>query len=86
MSNKTKSNIVTSYFFYMFCRWCREECVKVFPGYMTDHMWSKWVRCTTPSSSGAAERFYADLDEGNREKIVARACELYSGSSEIDKC
>jgi hypothetical protein len=30
---------------------------------------------------GAAERFYAELSESNRNKLVSRAIEVYDGDS-----
>ena len=92
---RTNENIVSSYFYYMWNRWSKEECATVF-GNMAGHFWEKWCHLSNSSPSGAAERLYAELGNDARHKIVERACELYDGQrlasekeedeSQIDVC
>ena len=78
-------NDVTSFFFYMWNAWCKEECQKAFsaPGNDWQHFWNKWLGiCKEHSVYGAAERFYAELSNYNRNLLVKRATEVYEGDSE----
>lgn len=78
-------NDVTSFFFYMWNAWCKEECQKAFsaPGNDWQHFWNKWLAiCEKYSVYGAAERFYAELSNHNRDLLVKRATEVYEGDSE----
>lgn len=77
--DNSKVNIVSSFFFYMWNTWCKEECQKVF-GSMYEHFWSKWCSLATPSASGSSEKFYSALSEYNRRLLVNRACEIYDGA------
>ena len=75
---RTNENIVSSFFYYMWNRWSKAECETVF-GSMAGHFWAKWCGLSSTTLSGAAERFYAELGNNARDKIVERACELYDG-------
>ncbi|MFU2375062.1 hypothetical protein [Phocaeicola plebeius] len=75
---RTKVNIVSSFMFYMWNRWSREECMHVFNN--DPHFWNKWEYACENGTMGAAERFYAELSDHNREVLVNRACELYDGN------
>ena len=78
-------NDVTSFFFYMWNKWRREECEVVYgKGCLSSHFWNKWVYiCKQYGTYGATERFYAELSENNRALLVARAIECYDGMREI---
>lgn len=85
LNNLPSQNDVTSFMFYMWNRWCKEECMKVFgDGHIGEHIWSKWCGACDKmgSSRGAAEIFYAELSTGNRDKLVRRATECYEGMEE----
>lgn len=71
-------NAVSSFFYYMWNAWCEEEC-KVVYGDMYRHFWEKWSLMTDKGIFGAAERFYAELTDRYREKLVERAVSLYDG-------
>lgn len=77
---RTNENIVTSFFFYMWNAWGEEECKAVF-GSLYKHFWEKWNSVASKSTYGAAERFYAELSENNRELLVNRAVALYNGKA-----
>lgn len=79
---RSKENIVSSFFYYMWCRWSQEECDTVF-GYMSEHFWEKWNRYAKLTAHGATERFYADLSENYRHLLVERACLLYDGKRDL---
>jgi hypothetical protein len=81
-NGRTPVNIVTCYFHYMWCRWDEEECQRVFH-WNWEHFWSKWCSCCNPSSSGAAERFFSALGQGNDKLLVDRACECYDRDHRI---
>lgn len=78
-----KSNNVTSFMFYMWNRWSKEECKHIY-GIKWEHFWDKWLwvykRLNGPH--GAAEVFYSELSTGNRNKLVERALECYDGMDE----
>ena len=78
---------VSSFFYYMWNDWCKDECQKVFTGSGTNwqHFWSKWCGyCEDYGVHGAAERFYAALSDGNRRLLVKRALEVRDGDSRVD--
>lgn len=58
-------NAVSSFFYYMWNAWSKEECKAVF-GDMYRHFWDKWSALADKSIFGAAERFFAELSETTR--------------------
>ena len=81
-------NDVTSFFFYMWNKWCESEAKIVFAdscgGYK--HYWNKWVYfCNEYGCRAAVDMLYGELDEGNRDKLVASALECFDGMSEKKK-
>ncbi len=79
---RTQENIVSSYFYYMWCGWgTKEECIYVFGKVLGEHFWEKWCGIYHENRRGAAEIFYAELSTDNRRKLVERACEVYNGDS-----
>lgn len=81
---RTKENIVSSFFYYMWCCWSESECDVVFGG-MSEHFWSKWCHFSSHSSRGAAEQFYAELSDDNQRRLVQRACQLYNGRQNLQQ-
>ena len=84
---RKEPNDTTSFFYYMWNAWSKEECQKAFKGGPTDweHIWNKWCGiCSEHSVYGAAERLYAELSKANRDLLVKRALEVYDGDSRID--
>lgn len=78
-----EANIVSSYFYYMWNCWCKEECKIVFADLDWDHFWSKWCAiCQNLGVSGAAEVFWGELGISYRKKLIGRACEMYDGMCE----
>lgn len=77
-------NAVSSFFYYMWNAWSKEECKVVFGG-MYKHFWEKWNSQAGKSIYGAAERFYAELSECNRTLLVERAVSLYDGKAKREK-
>ena len=76
-------NKATSLLFYMWNRWCLEECKIVFKDGDWNHFWNKWCGYNSEYGRfGAVEDFYASLTNDNRDKLVRRACEMYDGSRE----
>ncbi|MDM8269981.1 hypothetical protein QUW50_13195 [Barnesiella viscericola] len=64
----------------MWNAWNEDEC-KVVYGEMYRHFWGKWSQMTDKGVFGAAERFYAELTDHYREKLVERAVSLYDGKA-----
>lgn len=62
-------NAVSSFFYYMWNAWSEEECRTVFKE-MYPHFWEKWSLMTDKGVFGASERFYAELTDHYREKLV----------------
>lgn len=73
-------NAVSSFFYYMWNAWCEEEC-KIVYGNMYRHFWEKWSMMTDKGIFGASERFYAELTDHYREKLVERAVSLYDSKA-----
>ena len=76
--NYPAENAVSSFFYYMWNAWSKEECEIVLGG-MCKHFWEKWNSFANDSIFGAAERFYAALSENNRKLLVERAVSIYDG-------
>lgn len=85
ITRRSNENIVSSFMFYMWNRWSRQECDIVF-GAMSGHLWGKWLGCAQETTCGAAENFYAVLSDENREKLVQRACLCYDGRRNLPVC
>ena len=82
-SREKFKNDATSLLFYMWNRWCLEECKIVFKDGDWNHFWNKWCGYNSEYGRfGAVEDFYASLTNDNRDKLVRRACEMYDGSRE----
>lgn len=80
---KKEMNIVSSYFYYMWNAWSKQECEIVFAQSDWKHFWNKWGEaCNRGGVSGAAERLWAELSDTYREPLIKRACELYDGRCE----
>lgn len=79
-----ENNDVTSFFYYMWNRWGREECEIAFRGCDYNHFWNKWCEAydTMGGPRGAAELFYMMLSDTYRDKLVKRALECYDGMTE----
>ena len=71
-------NAVSSFFYYMWNAWSKEECKAVF-GDMYRHVWDKWSSSADNAIFGAAERFFAGLSENYQKLLVERAVTLYDG-------
>lgn len=65
-------NEVTNFMWYIFNKWTKEECEYLF-GYLAEHIWNKWK-----VYNHDALRWYAELDNECRQKLVDRANEIYS--------
>lgn len=68
------NNEVTNFMYYMYSNWCIGEAKKVFGDNLGEHIFAKWVH----HRSGLGDLFwYSELDDVRRNKIVARANEIY---------
>lgn len=77
--NKIGTNFVTSFHYYMWNAWCKDECKKVFPELYL-HFWGKWEYLTQKHSAlTAISAFYAEISDEYRYNLVSRAIELYDG-------
>ena len=79
-TNNQAEHALSSFFYYMWNAWSEDEC-KVVYGEMYRHFWGKWSQMTDKGAFGAAERFYAELTDHYREKLVERAVSLYDGKA-----
>ena len=83
LERRAFKNDATSLFFYMWNCWSEEECKKAFADGDYNHFWNKWCGYSEECGRfGAVERFYAELSNDNRDKLLKRACEMYDGSRE----
>ena len=81
-------NQVTSFMFYMWNEWSKEECEKAFAEKATcgwTHLWNKWVSAcnNNPSRWGAVEEFYAELSDTNRDILVSYILTVYKGRARL---
>lgn len=76
-------NDVSSFFFYMWNSWSKEECAEVFKADFWPHFWNKWEALSDKYGNGAVERFYAELSEDNRDLLVSRAIKLYNRNRKL---
>lgn len=82
---RTNENIVSSFFYYMWNTWSREECEAIQWTCEPDHIWRKWGEACDCGARGAAEKFYMELSDTNRQALVERATTLYNGRSKVCK-
>lgn len=64
-------NEVTIFMLYMFNMWSERECKRLFGEDLGDHIWSKYL------DQRDKLKFYADIDDKCRQKLVDRANEAY---------
>lgn len=80
---RTNENIVSSFFYYMWNTWSKEECEAIQWTCEPDHIWRKWGEACDCGARGAAEKFYMELSDTNRQALVGRATTLYNGRSKV---
>ena len=81
-----ETNDVSSFFYYMWNRWSKEECEIAFRNSNCNwqHFWEKWCGiCERHGVWGAAERFFAELSESNKDLLVQRAVSCYDRGKRI---
>lgn len=83
-------NDVSSFFYYMWNAWSKEECARAFADATCgwQHFWSKWIGiCERNKFShfGAVEEFFAELSEHHKDMLVRRAVETYDRGRNIWK-
>ena len=77
---RTPTNIIASFFYYMWNKWSKEECLIVFgESGISHHIWNKWQSLSESHFKGATERLFAELDDESRELLINRAIALYNG-------
>lgn len=74
-------NLVTYFMWYMMNKWCLKEAQTVFGDDLGQHVYLKWVEVVR-YGDGDQLRFYANLDTVCRNKLVARALEIYDKTEE----
>lgn len=80
---RTNENIISSFFYYMWNTWCEEECKAIQWTCEPTHIWRKWGEACDCGVRGAAEKFYMELSDTNRQALVERATTLYNGRSKV---
>lgn len=65
-------NEVTNFMYYMFNRWCPDECVALFGKDLGEHIWKKYEEVGSDKLY-----WYAELDDKCKQKLVDRANEIY---------
>ena len=81
-------NDVSSFFYYMWNAWCKNECIHAFGGSPAgwEHFWQKWVgACLRHDRFGAVEEFFSELSENYKDMLVRRAVEVYNRGAIIWK-
>lgn len=81
-----EKNDVSSFFYYMWNTWSKEECEKVFTGSNCPwtHLWNKYCGYYSDLGyHGAISMFYANINTEYQDLLVKRATELYNGKQLI---
>lgn len=81
-------NDVSSFFYYMWNAWSKEECARAFADAECgwQHFWSKWIGVSKRNGHfGAVEEFFAELSEDHKDMLVRRAVETYDRGRNIWK-
>lgn len=71
MNTEQARKAVENFMFYMYNKWSEDECHKTYGKVMGDHLWDKWC------SAHDELKWFSWLDDGNRDKLIARANEIY---------
>lgn len=66
-------NEVTYFMYYMYNKWCYDECVALFGQSLGSHIWQKYE----DNRGGDKLYWYASLDRTCQQKLVDRANEIY---------
>lgn len=66
-------NEVTNFMYYMYNRWCFDECIALFGKDLGAHIWEKYKN----SMSGDKLYWYGSLDKKCQQRLVDRANEIY---------
>ena len=64
-------NTVTNFMYYIYNRWNEYEAEKIFGKDLGKHIWNKWI------NRSDSLLWYSELDNGCKDKLVARANEIY---------
>ena len=65
-------NEVTKFMFYIYNKWNEYEAEKIFGKDLGKHIWNKWI------NRSDSLRWYSELDNECKQKLVDRANEIYS--------
>lgn len=76
MGNGNERNQVTDFMYYMYNRWSLDESKMLFGDNLGQHIYDKWLH--HKQGSGGDLYWYSELDRDCRNKLVARAVEVYS--------
>lgn len=67
------NNEVTNFMYYMYNKWCLDECLALFGKSLGAHIWKKYE-----DNMGLDKLYwYASLDRTCQQKLVDRANEIY---------
>ena len=72
-------NDVECFMYYMYNRWCLDESVSLFGERLGNHIFDKWVHKSATHDQTMS--WYGDLDKTCRDKLYARAKEIYSNNN-----
>lgn len=75
-----KKNDVSSFFYYMWNTWCKEECKATFinSNCPWQHFWAKYCDYYDKfGSDGAISVFFASINEEYQDLLVERATKMY---------
>lgn len=68
-----------AFFMFMWNKWSKEECMKIFGTWLGEHFWNKWLeKYDKYGPSGAIAPFYAELSSDNRKKLSDYAMFAYT--------
>lgn len=68
---------VNAYFYYMWNRFSKEECIAIWGKIMGEHFFKKWCGMNNDFLA-SSERLWADLSNNNRQLLLNRAWKYYT--------
>lgn len=73
-------NDVECFMYYMYNRWCLDESIALFGERLGEHIFKKFVN-EREYSHNQTMSWYGELDKTCRDKLYARAKEIYSNNN-----
>lgn len=78
-------NDVSTFFYYMWNAFNKEECLSLFGIDLGYHIWEQYKEILVDQCGrGVIEELYSKIDDECRQKLVTRSKEVYDGRKRIN--